>query len=62
MTADREVTEDGTDDGGLELALEGKFVIPFPHEHHWTLVQEFLQVFGGPSECTLIDTWHVIML
>ena len=27
----------------------------FPHEHHWALQQEWLAVFGGASQVTLID-------
>ena len=53
--ADREQTEDGVDDGGLELKLEDAKVIAFPHEHHWQLYQEFLEVFGGPGNITVID-------
>lgn len=54
-TANREQTEDGVDDGGLELKLEDAKVIAFPHEHHWMLYQEFLEVFGGPGNITVID-------
>lgn len=49
-TADREQTEDGVDDGGLELKLEDAKVIAFPHEHHWMLYQEFLQFFWGARQ------------
>lgn len=55
VTADRELAEDGADDGGLDISIDESKVIPFPHEHHWTLCQEFLEVFGGASTTTLID-------
>lgn len=55
-TADRDDGEDchGSTDA-LDLPVTEKTVIPFPHEHHWSLTQEWLAVFGGASMVTLID-------
>ena len=55
VTADREMAEDGADDGGMDISIDESKVIPYPHKHHWTLCQEFLEVFGGASGTTLID-------
>ena len=49
------MNEDGADDGGMDIVIDETKVIPFPHEHHWTLCQEFLEVFGGAGGTTLID-------
>ena len=55
-TPDREEHDDchGSSDT-MDLPISEKTVIAFPHEHHWALTQEFLAVFGGPSNVTLID-------
>lgn len=56
MTPDRDDSEDchGSNDA-MDLNMNDKNVVAFPHEHHWTLTQEFLAVFGGPGSVTLID-------
>ena len=54
MTPDREDMEPA-EDGGMDTTLDDKMVVAFPHEHHYALAQEFLRVFGGASEVTLID-------
>eukprot|EP00435_Cladocopium_sp_Y103_P065290 s220_g27.t1 len=56
MTPDRDESEDchGSNDA-MDLNISDKNVIAFPHEHHWALTQEFLAVFGGPGNVTLID-------
>ena len=52
MTSDRDDSEDchGSNDA-MDLNMNDKNVVAFPHEHHWTLTQEFLAVFGGPGKC-----------
>lgn len=56
MTADRDEHEEnqGSADS-MDLPVNDKSVIAFPHEHHWALAQEWLAVFGGPSNITMID-------
>ena len=56
MTADRDENDDchGSSDA-MDLPVGEKNVIAFPHEHHWALQQEWLAVFGGASQVTLID-------
>ena len=54
MTPDREDMEPA-EDGGMDMAMDDKMVVAFPHEHHYALAQEFLHVVGGASEVTLID-------
>ena len=56
MTADRDENDDchGSSDA-MDLPVGEKNVIVFPHEHHWALQQEWLAVFGGASQVTLID-------
>ena len=64
MTADRDEVDDadGCDDGGMDLQIAENKVIPFPHEHHWTLAQEWLNVFGGAGEITLIDSFLKLLI
>ena len=50
MTADRDEGEscNGSNDT-MEIPMAEKSVIAFPHEHHWSLQQEWMAVFGGAS-------------
>ena len=56
MTADRDEGEscNGSNDT-MEIPMAEKSVIAFPHEHHWSLQQEWMAVFGGASQITVID-------
>ena len=55
-TADRDEGEscNGSNDT-MEIPMAEKSVIAFPHEHHWSLQQEWMAVFGGASQITVID-------
>lgn len=39
----------------MDFPVTDKTVVAFPHEHHWALTQEWLNVFCGASNVLLVD-------